>query len=163
MQTNEEAVRERTRRPDRSRAEWLTEAKKWRATKKSAEEYAEDHGLNASTLTWWASRLRVGKRASKKKAVPGAEREGRTPRFLPLRVVEHTPTSGAGDARPATEARLAVGPEAAPRPVVTPAAEAQCGIEVVLLNGRRVRFGAGVDETVLARVLKVAEEGGIQC
>ena len=91
----------------------------------------------------------------------GAETESRTPRFLPLRVVEQTPPSS--NAKAPTEARLAVESAAGPRPVVASAPEARSEIEVVLLNGRRVRFGAGVDETVLARVLKIAEEGGIPC
>ena len=161
MQTNEAADRERKRRAHRSRSEWLEEAKKWRATGKPPEEYAGEHGLNARTLTWWASRLSVRKQGSRKKAEEGAERESRTLRFLPLRVVEHTPTTG--DARSPAEARPALEPAAGPCPVVASRPEARCDIEVVLLNGRRVRFGAGVDETVLARVLKIAEEGGIQC
>lgn len=161
MQTNEVAVRKRKKRGRRSRSEWLEEARKWRATGKPAEEYAREHDLSARTLTWWASRLGVGKQGSRKKVVEGAERESRTPRFLPLRVVEHTPAPD--DVRSPTEARLPVQPEAEPRPVVAPAPEVRCDIEVVLLNGRRVRFGAGVNETVLARVLKIAEEGGIRC
>ncbi len=160
MQTSEAAVRKRERRTHRSRSAWLEEAKKWRATGKSAREYAEEHGLSARTLTWWASRLRVGKRGSSK-AVEGAGGESRTPKFLPLRFVEHMPA--ADDARSPGEGRLAVEPEAGPRPVESAAHEARCDIEVVLLNGRRVRFGSGVDETVLARFLKIAEEGGIRC
>jgi hypothetical protein len=162
MQTNEATDRERKRRAHRSRSEWLEEAKKWRATGKPAEDYAGEHGLNPRTLTWWASRLSlsVRKQGSRKKAVQGAERESRTPRFLPLRVVEHTPTTG--EARSPAEARAALEPAAGPCPVVASPPEARCDIEVVLLNGRRVRFGAGVDETVLVRVLKIAE-GGIPC
>jgi hypothetical protein len=165
MQTNEVAVRERAQRAHRSRSEWLEEARKWRATGKPAQEYAEEHGLSAPTLTWWASRLGVGKQGSRKKAVQGTERESRTPRFLPLRVVEDTPATGHG--KSPAEAQLAVGPavglDAGPQPVVSSAPDARCDIEVVLLNGRRVRFGGGINETVLARVLKIAEEGGIEC
>ncbi len=161
MQTSEVAVRAR-KRAHRSRSEWLEEARRWRATGKSAEEYAREHDLNARTLTWWASRLSVRKEGlRKKKAVQGAERESRTPKFLPVCVVEHTTASG--HARSPGEVRLAVEPEAWRRPSAASAPEPPCGIEVVLLNGRRVRFGAGVNETVLARVLEIAEEGGIRC
>ncbi len=160
MQTNEVAVRERKRRAHRSRSEWLEEAKKWRATGKSAEEYAEEHDLSARTLTWWASRLRVGRQRSKKKGIESAA-ASRTPRFLPVRIVEHAPAAGDANSPTETPSRSAVEPKVGPRPLLAPPHAAGCEIEVVLLNGRRVRFGAGMDETVLARVLKIAEEGGI--
>ena len=42
----------------RSRAEWLQEVRQWRGSGQTAREYARAHGVHASTLTYWASRLR---------------------------------------------------------------------------------------------------------
>jgi hypothetical protein len=167
MQTNEGAIEQQRQRSHRSRAEWFEEAERWRATGQSAADYAREHGLNADTLSWWASRLKVRARPAGTKLAKKGQLTAGAPRFLPLRVVEQAPATA--EARPEV-ARLTPAvksvieaPDAIEtRPAVAPQAEARCEIEIVLLNGRRIRVGAGVDETVLERVLKVAE-GGIRC
>jgi hypothetical protein len=41
-----------------SAAEWARRVAAWRRSGESGSEYAERHGWNARTLTWWASELR---------------------------------------------------------------------------------------------------------
>lgn len=41
-----------------NRETWKTRVKAWRASGKTAPEFAAEHGLEASTLRWWASQLR---------------------------------------------------------------------------------------------------------
>lgn len=43
-------------RPRASAAEWAKRVRGWRTSGESAAVYAERHGWNAATLTWWASR-----------------------------------------------------------------------------------------------------------
>ncbi len=49
------AKKKRTKRPAK---EWAREVVNWRRSGKSAREYAGVHGLKASTLTWWAWKVR---------------------------------------------------------------------------------------------------------
>jgi hypothetical protein len=68
-------ARESRKRARRSRADWVEEVKRYRASGLTAAEYAASRGLHAGTLCGWASKL--GK---------GAEREREMRRFLPVRV-----------------------------------------------------------------------------
>jgi hypothetical protein len=81
-------ARESRKRGRRSRADWVDEVKRYRASGLKAAEYAASRGLHAGTLCGWVSKL--GK---------GAEAEREEPRFLPVRVG----SGGAGGAstRPA--------------------------------------------------------------
>jgi hypothetical protein len=67
--------RESRKRGRRSRADWVDEVKRYRASGLKATEYAASRGLHAGTLCGWVSKL--GK---------GAEAEREMPRFLPVRV-----------------------------------------------------------------------------
>lgn len=40
-------------------AKWTERVEQWRASEKSAEEYAQGRGFEASTLRYWASRLKT--------------------------------------------------------------------------------------------------------
>jgi hypothetical protein len=146
----------RQRRPSRSRAEWLAEVKSWRNTGQSAKEYATAQGLNEGTLVVWASKLKVLAHERARKAA-GASVAGSLTKFLPVRVTEPSLKTGRSqevrDVRPTTTVRSDAKPEAG-----GPGRE----IEIVLLNGRRIRVAACVDEAMLARVLKVAE-GAVPC
>lgn len=55
-------------RPKAKAAEWARRVRAWRASGESADAYAERHGWNARTLTWWASQLRRSRTA---KEAPG--------------------------------------------------------------------------------------------
>lgn len=156
MQTDNSArERQCQRRPSRSRAEWLAEARSWRRTGQSAKEYAAARGLNAGTLVVWASKLKVSARSRAPKAT-GAAKSG-PPKFLPVRVIE--PALFSADPQRARE-DLPVGSARSDARLTE--GEAGGDIEIVLLNGRKVRIAAAVDEVMLARVLKVAE-GGVSC
>jgi hypothetical protein len=68
-------ARESRKRGRRSRADWVDEVKRYRASGLKAAEYAASRGLHAGTLCGWASKL--GK---------GAEADREVPQFLPVRV-----------------------------------------------------------------------------
>lgn len=68
-------ARETRKRGRRSRADWVDEVKRYRASGLKAAEYAASRGLHAGTLCGWMSKL--GK---------GAETEREVRRFLPVRV-----------------------------------------------------------------------------
>jgi DNA-binding transcriptional ArsR family regulator len=121
------------KRAARSRAEWLQEVTQWRSSGQRAGEYARAHGLHASTLTYWASRLRdeVG--------VKSTVRSRKTAKaFVSVRVSDKA------------------------RKEMAPVGEGVDAFEVWLTNGRRVRVSAGFDVNALSRLLAVAE-GGAAC
>ncbi len=60
----------------RSRSEWARVVRSWHASGETAQAFAEQEGLNVSTLRWWQSELR---RTGELPAVP---------KMLPVRVVE---------------------------------------------------------------------------
>jgi hypothetical protein len=41
-------------------AKWSERVKEWRASRRTAEEFAEGRGFEGSTLRYWASRLKTG-------------------------------------------------------------------------------------------------------
>jgi hypothetical protein len=65
---------------------WSERVRDWRASGKSAEEYAEGQGFKGSTLRFWASNLR------RVEAAPSAPAK---PRVRMLRVVARSPSSDA--------------------------------------------------------------------
>jgi len=123
----------RGKRTARSRAEWLQEVTQWRCSGQRAGEYARAHGLHASTLTYWASRLRdeVGVKATVRSCKTAQT-------FVPVRVSDKA------------------------RKEVAAVGEVADTFEVWLTNGRRVRVSAGFDINALARLLAVAD-GGAAC
>jgi hypothetical protein len=68
-------ARESRKRGRRSRADWVDEVKRYRASGLKAAEYAASRGLHAGMLCGWVSKLGQG-----------AEGEREVPRFLPVRV-----------------------------------------------------------------------------
>jgi hypothetical protein len=73
-------------------AKWSERVRAWRESGRTAEQFADGQGFEASTLRYWASRLRAmqGGRA------PAAGRPGDTPRVRLVRVRRRgRPTSGA--------------------------------------------------------------------
>ncbi len=68
-------ARESRKRARRSRADWVEEVKRYRASGQRAAEYAASRGLHVGTLCGWASKL--GK---------GLEAERQLPRFVPVQV-----------------------------------------------------------------------------
>jgi hypothetical protein len=115
------------KRPSRTKAEWVEEVARWRASGQSARAYASVRGLNPGTLAVWASRLGP--------VVGVDEPAGETGkvRFLPVRVA------------PSPSARATSG---------------RGEIEVILVNGRRVRISGEFDAEVVAKLLEIAERGG---
>jgi hypothetical protein len=123
---------QKQKRARRTRADWIPEIQSWRASGQDAEEYAAARGLHPRTLAWWGRLL--GKEAPPQGSA--ASRGGRLPQFLPVRLA----ASSGG-------ASVNVGAEPST-------------IEVVLLNGRRVRVGSEFQVGALARLLDAVEAGG---
>jgi hypothetical protein len=125
--------------PRRSAAEWATIVAEWKRSGLTAEAFAEERGLAASTLAWWSSQ---GLRRS---AV----------------------ASRSGGTRPACPPRAAHGPAFVPLHIVRPPAPAAASApglraEVVLAGGRRVRLRG---ELTLAEFIRLVDalEGGASC
>jgi hypothetical protein len=133
MQTTTQVDR-RGKRPARSRAAWLDEVKRWRSSGQRAEAYARSHGLHPGTLAFWASRLRHEFDGKSTRRTSGER-----PAFLPVRVSSKT------NARKCSLEQAGGGE-----------------FEVVLTNGRRVRFSGAYPMGALGQVL-AAVEGGAAC
>ncbi len=63
-------------------AKWSERVREWKASGRTAKEYAEGREFKASTLVYWASCLRTG--------IGGAPRAKREPRVRMVRVVPST-------------------------------------------------------------------------
>ncbi|MFC1806569.1 hypothetical protein ACFL09_06285 [Planctomycetota bacterium] len=113
-------------------AHWRTVLAEWEKSGLTQAAFCREHELSAKTFTWWKRELtrRDAVRASRRrlKGNSDASRSGKAG-FLPVRV------AGAGEA---------------PR-------DGHAGLEVVLVNGRRVRVGSDVDAELLAKVVTVLE------
>lgn len=127
--------RAREKAQKRSRAEWLEEVSRWRASGEDAVCYSTRHGLNPRTLTWWASQLRDELRRPSTSA-PVAPRL-----FVAVRE----------SSRPETTSLS---------PTSVPTASS---IEIALVNGLRLRVIGEVSTVMLARVLDVAQGAGPRC
>jgi hypothetical protein len=115
------------------RRTWLRHARAWKQSGLTCEEYAEREGLTASTLSWWAWKLRASG-----EAVPGG-REARARRRKPARTRPRRKL-------PFVEVAASVEP--------VPAATAKLELEAA---GVVVRVGAAFDDAQLCRVLDVLE------
>jgi transposase-like protein len=135
----------KTKAARRSSAEWAALIEACSRSGLSYAAFAEREGIHPGTFTWWASKLCAGgRRCSLEREAPAANRAT----FVPVRVRSSAPTL----ARVASE--LA-------RPSATRTA-ASGRVEVVLMNGRRVRCDlAQVDDPRLAALLKLAEGGSV--
>ena len=81
MKITQSTEREKKRQA-RSRAQWLSEVRRWRRSGQSGADYAAAHDLDQGTLAWWASRLR-----SEAGAQPASKCK-RAPAFLAVQVRE---------------------------------------------------------------------------
>lgn len=126
MQDTAKSVR-LNKRARRSRAEWLEELRRWRASGQSAADYARERGIHAGTLAGWASKVRDSVVA------PRVGSGQRSSTFVPVHVAPVAETS-AGKAG---------------------ADRGQ--IELVLRNGRSVRVSGKFDGEAVARLLMIAE------
>jgi hypothetical protein len=84
-----QSTRRVKKRQARSRAQWLSEVRRWRRSGQSGADYAKAHDLDRGTLAWWASRLRGDV------AAEPARKRNSAPAFLAVRVRE-TPASVEG-------------------------------------------------------------------
>jgi len=133
----------------RSAAEWAALMEACTRSGLSRAAFAEREGIHPQTFTWWASRLSGGA----KRPAPGPSRAPASAvvaaKFVPVRV------------RASVSAGPRVTKASARRPVRQ--APASVGVEVVLVNGRRVRCDlAQVDDPRLAALLALAE-GAREC
>jgi len=119
----------RSKRPARSRADWLEEVKRWRQSGQRAGAYARAHGIHPGKLACWGSLLRAEVAAA---LGPKAGRISAT--FVPVRITAKPKASK-------SSAEQAAGGE----------------FEVVLTNGRRVRFTGAYSVSALGRVLDAVE------
>lgn len=123
------------KRARRKRADWIPEVHRWRASGQGADEYAAAHGLHPRTLAWWARQLEKGDKTEQ----PKVARREHPANFLPVKITD----SGVAG-------------------VPAPAHGGGGEVEVVLLNGRRVRVGSEFQLDALVRLLNAVEAGG-QC
>jgi hypothetical protein len=127
MQTATDSAR-REKRASRTRADWITEVKRWRDSGQKCGQYARAHDLHPGTLSYWASRLRH-------EAGPKSPATKRTKRFAPLRVIK-----GGAVEEPKTKLPTTSGE-----------------FEVVLSIGRAVRVTGSFQPDTLSRLLAIVE------
>jgi hypothetical protein len=127
----EQRTKERVsgKRERRSRAEWGEEVRQWKASGRSADEYATARGLNAGTLLVWSSKLRGECRHEGRSGIT------ETLKFVPVRVAEREDALNSGSQ--GDDGR----------------------IEIVFGNGRMVRITGDVSARALSAVLEVVEGG----
>lgn len=118
------------KRASRTRADWVAEVKRWRASGQRREHYAQAHDLHPGTLSYWASRLRHESGGAK-----AGERK-RVSRFVPVRVVDG----------------------AEPERVTAPKHDGK--FEIVLNNGRAVRVMGPFQPDALLQLLAIVEGHG---
>ena len=125
------------------RAEWERRVAKWRRSGMSTAEFASQHGLNASTLSYWRWKL-------------GA---AQTPPVTPRRTGKsrRRPRPSSDRERPIPEDGGATSPFASVDIVAFGGGETS--IELVLMDGIRVRVPLGFDEGTLERVLELLRGG----
>lgn len=130
----------------RTAEQWSVLVGRWQQSGLSAKEFAKAEGLVASTLSWWSSRLRAKKPASKKGApVRAASKKAQARR----RAKSSAGAASVGLVELVT--RGAVGPS-------------EGGLELVVGAGVVIRVRRGFDEETLRRLLAVfAGESGARC
>ena len=102
--------------------------------------FCRERGLSLSAFGWWKGELarRDAERGLRQKAKGDARGSGgKATGFLPVRLVGSREAGGAGE-------QVGIG-------------DGCIGLEVVLVNGRRVRVGSAVDGDLLAKVVRVLE------
>ncbi len=148
-------MKKRARRGDpQRRTYWEAVVKRWKESGQSVRAFCRTEGLRDSAFFFWRRRLTQGSPNSS--APRGGLRgpdaaSGSRPRTRSAPPASRSPRPGCRLAPGATPAFL-------PVQVATPAAaEATCGLEIVLTHGRSVRVRAGFDRQTLAEVLAVLE------
>jgi len=120
-----------------TREKWTARIRDWRASGKSAEDFAADKDYEAASLRWAASQVGALTEAAVPKQAPAAATRRRpqtsapkaqAPRFVPVRV-----------------RRSAVPP---------------LGEMVVEVGGARIRVPRGADMTLLGEVVRALQGGG---
>jgi hypothetical protein len=121
---------------------WSERVRGWRESGRTAEQFAEGQGFEASTLRYWASRLRAKQAGS----APAGEPPRETPRVRLVRVRRRTRrTSGASETSTATPAGESTSPSAA---------------LVIALGAARIEVRRGFDARLLSDVVEAL--GGAQ-
>jgi hypothetical protein len=119
---------------------WRKVLAEWSKTGLTQTAFCRERGLSLSAFGWWKGELarRDAERGPKQRAKSHARgSRGKTTGFLPVRVMGSREPGGAGE-------RVGIG-------------DGCIGLEVVLVNGRRVRVGSDVDDELLAKVVRVLE------
>jgi transposase-like protein len=114
-----------------SQATWAKRVEEWRASGVSAQEFARRIGVSANSLRHWAWRL-------KSRAEPTGRSGTSRERSAAMSTVQGTPVS------PLTFVEMTAAIQGAP-------------LELVLVNGVRVRVPPEFDASALARILDVVE------
>jgi hypothetical protein len=120
--------------------QWRKVLAEWAKSGLTQTAFCRERGVSLSAFGWWKGELarRDAERGSKRKAKRHASgSRGRTTGFLPVRVVGSRESGSAGG-------QVGLG-------------DGSAGLEVVLVNGRRVRVGSAVDAELLATVVRVLE------
>lgn len=111
---------------------WRERVRKWRASGKTAKDFAADQDFEASTLRFWASRLKEGAAAG---GAGGKAASAGTPSMAMVRVVRHRRPGPASAGDRTAESSIAI-----------------------TVSGARITIAPGFDEVLLRQV--VAALGG---
>ena len=118
--------------------QWNERVEAWKASGKTAEEFALRRGIDARQLHWWKWHL------SRRKPAGGANAAS----FVPVRVAEESPT--------------AARPRSVRRPRSSPTASTDL-VEVTLPSGIVLRVPAGFGARALAEVIAAVERASCGC
>jgi hypothetical protein len=111
----------------RTEAKWAERVREWRASGETAERFAEGRQFEASTLRYWASRLKLS---------------------------AQSPVETAPPAPPAPKPTLAMARVVRPRRKSRPAARAAASAELAISVGTaRITVGRGFDAELLREVI----------
>jgi hypothetical protein len=126
-------------------AKWAERVRAWREGGRTAEQFAEGQGFEASTLRYWASRLRAKQAGSAAASAPASEPACDMPRVRLVRVRRTAKrTSDASQA----SSRTAAGERTAP-----------CAALVIALGAARIEVRRGFDARLLSDVVEALGAG----
>ena len=137
-------MKKRIRRCDpRKQSQWEAVLERWKESGRSVRDYCQTEGLRESSFYFWRREL-VRRSQSPDATGPALPEASELVRTSPGPKRRPSPRRGAASFLPV-------------RLVEDAAAEARCGVEIVLACGRRVRVGTGFDRQTLVNVLAVLE------
>ena len=122
---------------------WRKVLAEWSRSGLTQTAFCRERGLSLSAFHWWKGELArrdAGPEPRQKAKGHARGSRGSTTGFLPVRLVGSREAGGAGE-------QVGIGDGCA-------------ALEVVLVNGRRVRVGPEVDSELLAKVVRVLEGVG---